>query len=100
MISGSRTLIEAIQLAKENGYVEDFRYHNQKIIARSSKNEYAKDACLLASYSLHEGTSSSDDTSILFHIECEDGTKGCLSSAFGRDANTDLMDFVMSLSKK
>ena len=40
------------------------------------------------------------DSSILFLIECKDGIKGCLTSAYGKDADTDLMDFVLSLPKK
>jgi hypothetical protein len=40
------------------------------------------------------------DSSILFLIECNDNTKGCLSSAYGKDADPNLIDFVKKLYKK
>lgn len=48
----------------------------------------------------HEGLSDPSDASILFLIECKDGTKGCLSSAYGISADTDLIEFVLSLEKR
>jgi hypothetical protein len=40
------------------------------------------------------------DSSILFLIACTDGIKGCLSSAYGVDADTDLIEFVRALKKE
>ena len=40
------------------------------------------------------------DQAILFLIECIDGIKGCLSSAYGIYADTELTDFCLSIKKK
>lgn len=99
ILSTHNTLLEDIQLAKKEGYTEDFMYADKKIIGRSNKKEYSASECILIEYCRHEGASDPDDASILFLIQCADGTKGCLSSAYGRFADTALIDFVMSLQK-
>jgi len=99
ILSAHNTLLEDIQLAKKEGFTEDFMYADKKIIGRNNKIEYAASACVLVEYCRHEGASDPDDASILFLIRCNDGTKGCLSSAYGRHADTALIEFVMSLEK-
>lgn len=96
----NKTLLEDIEIAKKAGYTEDFLYQDNSLVGRSTKNKYQKEDCTLVESSRHEGLSDPDDASILFLIECKDGVKGCLSSAYGVNADTDLIDFVLSLNKK
>jgi hypothetical protein len=75
-------------------------YAKKKLLGRNNKKEYPASECILVEYCRHEGASDPDDASILFLIKCNDGTKGCLSSAYGRHADIALIDFVMSLDKE
>ena len=100
ILSSENTLLEDIAEAKANGYTEDFMYADKSIIARQSKKSFKQNECILVEYCRHEGMSDTDDSSIVFLIACHDGTKGCLSSAYGKDADTDLIDFVMALEKQ
>lgn len=100
ILSVNNTLIEDIEVAKSSGFTADFMYLEQKIIDRKTKKEYANKDCLLIEFCRHEGMNDPSDSSILFLIECNDNTKGCLSSAYGKDANQNLIDFVIKLNKK
>ncbi len=100
ILSNSRTLLEDIEEAKLSGYLEEFMFRNDKLIGRNNNNSYQKDECVLIEYCIHEGMSDPSDQSILFLIECIDGTKGCLSSAYGIYAETELIDFCSSIRKK
>lgn len=99
ILSTNRSLLEDIEAAKKEGFTEDFMYKNKTIIGRTNKKTYTKESCVLIEYCRHEGMNDPSDSSILFLIECNDGTKGCLSSAYGKDSEPNLIDFVMSLSK-
>lgn len=100
ILSSENTLLEDIAKAKANGFTEDFMYSEKTLIARNSKKLFSAADCKLVEYCRHEGMTDVDDASILFLIACADGTKGCLSSAYGKDAETELIEFVMSLNKR
>lgn len=99
ILSSENTLLQDIAKAKANGFTEDFMYSENTIIARQSKRMFGKTDCTLVEYCRHEGMSDVDDASILFLIACADGTRGCLSSAYGKDADIKLIEFVMALKK-
>jgi len=100
MLSNSRTLLEDIREAKNSGYSEEFMFRNDKLIGRNNNISYKKDDCTLIEYCIHEGLSDPSEQSILFLIECTDGTKGCLSSAYGIYADSQLIEFCLSIRKK
>jgi hypothetical protein len=101
MIStNSSTLLEGISEAKQMGFTEEFMYRDKKIIGRNNMQSYKKEDCYLIEYFIHEGMSNPADQSILFLIECADGTQGVLSSAYGTYADTELIDFCLSKEKK
>lgn len=99
ILSNSRTLLEAIAEAELSGYLEEFLFRNDKLIGIINNKSYQKDECALIEYCIHEAMSDPSDQSILFLIECIDGTKGCLSSAYGIYADSELMDFCSLLKK-
>ncbi|MGK0386777.1 MAG: hypothetical protein ACI849_001396 [Patiriisocius sp.] len=99
ILSQSNTLLEDIEAARKEGYTSDFMYRLGKFSCRTNTKEYVAADCTLIEYCRHEGMNDPGDSSILFLIACNDGVKGCLSSAYGVDADTDLIEFVMSLSK-
>ncbi len=100
ILSNGRTLLEAIAEAKASGFFEEFMFRKDKLIGRVNNGPFTNDECFLVEYCIHEGMSDPSDQSILFLIECVDGTKGCLSSSYGIYADTDLIDFCLSLRKK
>jgi len=100
ILSNSRTLLEDISEAKNNGYLEEFIFKSGKLIGRNNKVTYESFDCVLIEYCIHEGMSDPSDQSILFLIECKDGTRGCLSSSYGIYADSELIEFFLSLSKK
>ncbi len=99
ILSSENTLLQDIAEAKANGFTEDFMYSENTIIARQSKKMFRQTDCALVEYCRHEGMSDVDDASIVFLIACNDGTKGCLSSAYGKDADVALIEFVMALKR-
>ena len=100
ILSIDRTLLEDLAAAKEAGYTSEFIYRDEMLLCRTNNKSYSKEECSLVEYCRHEGMSDPSDSSILFLIECNDGTKGCLTSAYGIDADTDLIEFVIALPKK
>ena len=100
ILSIENSLVEDIEVARKEGFIVDFRYSCGKIIDRSNNNSYSDKDCLLIEYCRHEGLNDPSDASILFLIECTDGAKGCLSSAYGINADTELIEFVLALKKK
>lgn len=100
ILSNSRTLLEDIEEAKLSGFTEEFMFRNSQLIGRINNISYNSNDCLLIEYCVHEGLSDPSDQSILFLIECLDGTKGCLSSAYGIYADSKMIEFCLSLRKK
>jgi len=99
ILSQNNTLLEDIEAARKEGYTSDFMYQNKRLLCRTNDVWYKKEACMLMEYCRHEGMNDPGDSSILFLIACTDGTKGCLSSAYGVDADADLIEFVSALKK-
>jgi hypothetical protein len=99
ILSNSRTLLEDLEAAKKNGYDKEFYFRNDKITCRESKLTYTKNDCSLAESCIHEGLSDPSDQSILFLIQCKDETKGCLVSGYGTYADSELIEFCISLPK-
>lgn len=99
ILSNSRTLLEDIEEAKLKGFTEEFFFKENKIIGRTNKISYRNEECILIEYCIHEGLSDPSDQSILFLIKTIDGTKGCMSSAYGTYADSDLIEFTMSIEK-
>ncbi|WP_147448321.1 phosphoribosylpyrophosphate synthetase [Dokdonia sinensis] len=100
ILSTANTLLEDIVAAKEAGYTSDFMYQDNKILCRENNIWYTAQELVLVEYCRHEGMNDPGDSSILFLIEASDTTKGCLSSAYGKDADSGLIEFVLSLPKK
>ena len=99
ILSQSNTLTQDIDAARKLGFTNDFYFRDGKINCRGTNNTYDHDACFLVEYCRHEGMTDPGDASILFLVQCTDGQKGHLSSAYGIYADTDLIEFMLSLKK-
>tara|TARA_R110000868_G_scaffold64278_3_gene193198 strand:- start:288 stop:599 length:312 start_codon:yes stop_codon:yes gene_type:complete len=99
ILSEKNTLSEDISAAKKKGYNLEFYYRNQKLYSRNSNQVFTKDECYLVEYCRHEGMTDPGDASILFLISCNDGSKGCISTGYGIYAESEVIDFILSLKK-
>lgn len=99
ILSQSNTLLEDLAAARVAGFTSDFMYKDGHLLCRTNTFWYESKDCRLVEYCRHEGMNDPGDSSILFLIHCMDGVKGCLSSAYGKDADVDLINFVMGLQK-
>ena len=99
ILSQSNTLTQDIEAARKEGFTTEFYYRDEKIHGRNSSKKYGKDECVLVEYCRHEGMNDPGDESILFLIECASGTKGYLTSSYGIYADTDTIDFILSLKR-
>ncbi len=97
ILSSHKTILEDIQIAKENGFAVDFLFKDNIIYDRATNKGYTKNDCVLVEYCRYEGLNDPSDVSILFLIACDDGIKGCLSNNYGIYADIDLMQFALSL---
>lgn len=100
ILSQSNTLLEDIEVARKQGYTSDFMYRDRRLLCRRTDTWYEREQCTLVEYCRHEGMNDPGDSSILFLIVCNDGIKGCLTSAYGIDADTALIEFVLALKKE
>jgi len=100
ILSDSNTLLEDIKAARAAGYTSDFMYRDDRLLCRANNVWYSAQELVLVESCRHEGMNDPSDSSILFLITASDGIKGCLSSAYGKDAEVDLINFVLSLQKE
>jgi hypothetical protein len=54
----------------------------------------------IVEYFRFEGASNPSDMSILFSVECEDGNRGTIISAYGIYADTKLVEFMSKVKIK
>lgn len=99
VLINSKSLIEDIARAETKGYIEDFIYKGGELYGRTNKKTYTDKDCILVKHFVQEAWSNPSDQSIIFLIECADGTKGSLSSAYGIYADPSLMTFCISLKR-
>lgn len=99
ILSNANSLLEDIKAAKAAGYTSEFMYRNHRLYCRTNEVWYEEEDCFLVEYCRHEGMNDPGDSSILFLIECNDGVRGCLTSPYGKDADPDLIQFVLNLQK-
>ena len=76
------TLVEQIEKLKQKGIVEEFSVEGNKVITKSGKKFDPEDLIIKETYRF-EGESNPSDSSDLFVIEANDGTKGSLITSHG-----------------
>lgn len=91
--------MEDIERAREAGFTSEFRYSENNLIDRATGISYGNSDCILIEYCRHEGLNDPGDSTIMFLIECRDGIKGYISSAYGVYADSELIAFVMGMEK-
>jgi len=99
----ANTLAKSINKLYLEGYQEDFRVADGRLISVQTKKRYAHDQVHIVNFFRFEGASDPSDNSILYAIETNDGAKGTLTDAYGPYADPDiskLIKQVEDISKK
>ena len=93
-----KTLSECVNSLVEQGYNENFRIKNNKLIGDQNKIPYPPDQVHIANFYRFEGDSDPADNAILYAIETDDGTYGVLVDAYGSAADAAVSDFIREVS--
>ncbi len=83
MKKGYDTLSLAIEDLQKEGFTEDFNLVADGIESKNLKKQWKAGELDVVRYFRFEGMSSTGDNSILYAVECGDGTKGLLVDAYG-----------------
>ncbi|RMF25866.1 MAG: hypothetical protein D6765_09845 [Bacteroidetes bacterium] len=86
--------IEAFRALKARSYKNDFKFEDGKMHCLATGKKYTPSELTVREYHRFEGRTNPSDMSILFAIECKDGNKGLLFSAYGTYADHQLIDFL------
>lgn len=88
------TMVVALNDLQKRGYECDFQMAGNAIKCTSTNKLYQPQDMTIVEYHRFEGISSPEDMSIVFVVECKDGTKGTVVSAYGAYADIKLLDFM------
>ncbi|TGE26684.1 hypothetical protein [Hymenobacter metallicola] len=90
-----RSLINVEKKLDADGFTEDFTVKDGRLCSFRSDNKksYAPEEVTIVDFYRFEGESDPDDMSILYALECNDGVRGTISSAYGTYADSDSLEF-------
>jgi hypothetical protein len=92
-----KTLSECLNEAVDNGYTENFRLENGRLMTEDSKVSYGHAEVAIPNFYRYEGYSDPQDNSILYLIETTDGTRGTLVDSYGVDSDASVSNFVQKI---
>lgn len=97
---GYHTLSMATNALRERGFRNSFTLEKDHLVCLETGQRYqAKDLQIVEHYRF-EGVSNPADMSILFALECDDGTKGTVISAYGTYATNGVLEFMEQVPRK
>jgi hypothetical protein len=89
-----RSVEEALTALADRGYTANFEYLKQGFTQVETGRTFTPTDLTIVEHHRFEGASDPDDESIVYAIECGDGTRGVLVDAFGPYANPALGEFL------
>jgi hypothetical protein len=90
-------LSEKIKELEDQGFENQFKVENGKLIDLTERREYSPSDVTLKDKFRFEGESNPDDMSILYALECRNGSKGTLINAYGTYANEEIDQFISEI---
>ncbi len=93
-----KTLTEVHSKLLGDGYKENFNVEDN-LLKRSDGKSYKPEEVGIVNFFRFEGQTDPADSSIMYAIETNDGTKGTLVDAYGPDADADKTLFIMEVEK-
>ncbi len=97
-IQSMNTMTECSNKLYSQGFTENFKVRNKKLIALSDESSFEPDQIKITNFFRFEGHSDPSDNAILYVIETDDGKKGMLIDAYGADADVGIGEFVKLIS--
>ncbi len=91
------SMSECVSFLASNGFTEQFKVVNKKLISLSDEKTYAVNDVTAIDFYRFEGSSDPDDTAILYAIETGDGKKGTLVNAYGAYSDPEVDEFVLEM---
>ncbi|MDB5261186.1 MAG: hypothetical protein JWQ14_467 [Adhaeribacter sp.] len=93
-----RTLINVEAKLNRDGFNKNFRVCENRLqsIDDTDKSYGVEDVRIVDFYRF-EGESNPDDMSILYAIQCNDGTRGTISNSYGPLADTEVDEFLLQV---
>lgn len=98
-----RSLSEAIESVKKDGYTTNFMAKEEGLINLDTNRIYSPHDVKISNFYRFEGESDPGDSAILYAIETSEGEKGILTDSYGPYSDTNVTAFineVEQISKK
>ena len=91
-------LVSCVNKMKEEGYKEDFQVTKEGLSTYSNTEKfYGPDQIKIDNFYRFEVTSDPGDSTILYVITTDDGTKGTLTDGYGAYADSDVSKFIVEV---
>ena len=96
------TLSQATNALTENGYTESFRAEQNHIVGSGSKKQYLPTELKIVKTYRFEGLTNPQDSTAVFALEAQDGTKGTLVMSYSskHNQNVELIKQIPDKSHK
>ena len=89
-----QTLSIATEELRKNGYSADFKLEDGEMKCTENGKAYTPNDMQIIEFHRFEGDSDPADMSIVYAIECSDGTKGSIVGAYGTYGSVRLDDYM------
>lgn len=91
------TMVKVEARLNSDGFTEDFRVSEGRLCLLNSDKTYEAEEVRIVNFFRFEGETDPDDMSILYAIECNDGTKGTISNSYGPMADSEVDSFLIEV---
>jgi hypothetical protein len=89
-----KTMVSVMAKLNQAGYKEQFRVSKGRLERLSDQKSWGANEVRIMDFYRFEGVTDPDDMSILYALECTDGTKGTISNSYGTYADTEVDEFM------
>ena len=91
------TLVEALLDLQQRGYTHNFKITEDGAKCIETGDVFQSNQMMITEFHRFEGESSPGDMSVVYVVDCDNGTKGSIVDAFGTYANIEIADFLKTI---
>ena len=88
------TLTEALHDLEDRGFTHEFEFNQTGCYDSETGHRLLPDDMKILEHHRFEGESSSGDSSVVYAVECSDGTKGSIIDSYSIYSNSFLTEFL------